>query len=424
MVRRIATVAAMVPLLALAACGRSDEDSSSQTADELSAGPATGTISIWAQGTEGEALPEFLEEFEAENPDVSVNVTAIPWDSAQNKYQTAIAGGTTPDIGMLGTDWMPTFGDALRPTPDEIDMSGMFPANVESTNLDGTHYGVPWYVETRVIFYRTDLMEQAGFDTFPTTWDGFKELARAMQEETGAEYGVNLPAGGWNAFLGLLPFAWSNGAEITNADQTEWTFDSPEIVEALEYVNGFFTEGIADATPDDEPGAAAAAFVDGRIPMMITGPWEIGQLTEAGGDGFADKFAVAPIPASEGSTSTSFTAGANLVVFENSENPDAAWKLVEWLTRPETQVAWFEATTDLPSQESAWTDKALADDPKVSVFGEQLQSVKTAPPLETWPQVSDAADSLVEQIVASGKDPAQAMAELQSTAESLGTGSD
>ncbi|WP_205855638.1 extracellular solute-binding protein, partial [Phytoactinopolyspora endophytica] len=123
-------------------------------------------------------------------------------------------------------------------------------------------------------------------------------------------------------------------------------------------------------------------------------------------------------------TSTSFAAGANLVVFENSENADAAWKLIEWLTQPDTQVAWFEATSDLPSQESAWTDDALAGDPKASVFGEQLQSVKSAPALETWPQVSDAADTLIEEIVVSGKDPAQAMAELQSTAESLGTGSD
>ncbi|WP_205855639.1 extracellular solute-binding protein, partial [Phytoactinopolyspora endophytica] len=297
MVRRTAISAAMVSLLILTGCGRSDDDAEQQDAENLSSGPATGTIDVWAQGTEGEALPEFIEEFEAENPDVTVNVTAVPWDSAQNKYQTAIAGGTTPDIGMLGTDWMPTFGNALLPTPDELDTSGMFPASVESTNLDGSHYGVPWYVETRVVFYRTDMMEEAGFDTFPTDWDGFKELARAMQENAGAEYGVTLPSGGWNSFLGLLPFAWSNGAEIMNSDQSEWTLDTPETVEALEYISGFFEEGIADNTPDDSAGAAAAAFVDGSVPMMITGPWEIGQLTEAGGEGFADKFAVAPVPA-------------------------------------------------------------------------------------------------------------------------------
>ena len=110
-------------------------------------------------------------------------MTPIPWDSAQNKYQTAIAGGTTPDIGMLGTDWMPTFASALLPTPADIDTSDIFPVSRQTTNIGGSQLGVPWYVETRVIFYRTDLMKKTGFDSFPRDWQGFKALAKAYQDK-------------------------------------------------------------------------------------------------------------------------------------------------------------------------------------------------------------------------------------------------
>lgn len=423
--RNMAAATAVTATLALmlSGCGRSnDRPQNDVSASRLANGPATGTVTIWAQGTEGEALADFLKPFKEKNPGVEVKVTPIPWDSAQNKYQTAIAGGTTPDIGMLGTDWMPTFASALRPTPAEIDTSDIFPVSRQTTTIGGAQLGVPWYVETRVIFYRTDLMKKAGFESFPKDWQGFKALAKAYQDKAGAKYGVVLPSGGWNGFLSNLPFVWSNGADVMNADQTKWTFDSPKMVESLEYVNSFFKEAIANKNPDSESASTASAFVDGTVPMFISGPWDIPGLKTAGGAGFEDKFAVAPIPAPPGGTSTSFAAGANLTVFKNSKNPDAAWKLIQWLTQPDVQVGWFKAVNDLPSRQSAWKDTALTSDPKVSVFGEQLKSVKTAPALTTWTQVSAAADTEIERVIRGGKSSQDAVKQLQSTADSLGTG--
>jgi multiple sugar transport system substrate-binding protein len=412
----------MCSALFLTGCGRADSDSSAAEPAALASGPASGTVTVWAQGTEGEALKEFVKPFEEANPDVTVEVTAVPWDSAQNKYQTAIAGGTTPDIGMLGSDWMPGFASATAAVPDEIDTSGIFPFALASTEFDGVNRAVPWYVETRVIFYRTDLMEQAGFDTFPTDWDGLKELAKAYKDKTGAEYGIALPSGGWNSFLGNLPFAWSNNAEVMTEDQTEWTVDSPEMAESLTYLSSFFEEGLADQSPSTESGSASADLISGTVPMFLSGPWDIPGLEAAGGEGFADKFSVATIPASPDGSSTSFAAGANLAVFNEAENPEGAWKLIEWLNEPENQTAWFETVNDLPAQQASWEDPALTDDPRVAVFGDQLDSVKIAPTLTSWAQVSAAADTQIEQIFLGGKDVQQALQELQSTADSLGTG--
>ena len=114
--RKIAALGLAAGLL-LTGCGRDNAaTSTTETGKAVAGGAATGTINMWAQGDEAK-LPGFLKEFEAANPGVKVDVTAIPWDAAHNKYQTAIAGGTTPDIAQMGTTWMGDFGDAFDPTP-------------------------------------------------------------------------------------------------------------------------------------------------------------------------------------------------------------------------------------------------------------------------------------------------------------------
>ena len=84
----------------------------------MSSGAATGTITVWAMGAEGENLPELTKEFEAANPGVKVQVTAIPWDAAHDKFTTAITADKTPDVAMVGTTWMGEFAGIGRPRPD------------------------------------------------------------------------------------------------------------------------------------------------------------------------------------------------------------------------------------------------------------------------------------------------------------------
>ncbi|MFS8497603.1 MAG: extracellular solute-binding protein, partial [Micromonosporaceae bacterium] len=170
--RRLAAVATVtITALALAACGR-DSGGGADDAQPVGEGKATGEITVWAMGTEGEALEAFAQEFTKENPDATVTVTAIPWDAAHQKISSAIAGGQTPDVAMIGTTWMGEFAKtgALDPTPPGlIDPSAFFEGAWNTTVVDGTSYGVPWYVETRLIYYRKDLAEQAGV-TPPTSW--------------------------------------------------------------------------------------------------------------------------------------------------------------------------------------------------------------------------------------------------------------
>jgi multiple sugar transport system substrate-binding protein len=418
------TAALVAAAMVLAGCGRDNGGpAAGESAELLGSGPISGEITMWAQGSEGEKLPELLKEFEAANPGVKVNVTPIPWDAAHSKYQTAIAGGTTPDVAMMGTTWMADFASAFEPAPTEIDTSGMFEGSKSSTVVNGTTYGVPWYVDTRVIYYRTDLAAQAGYSSPPATWDEFKAMARAMQTNAGAQWGIALPSSGADAFQTVLPFFWSAGASLVNADGTEWTFDTPQMIDALTDLQSFYTEGIADmnvSTTSTDGQAQRAAFVNGSTAMLIGSPAEIGSIEDAGGPEFSSKYSVMRFPKQQ--TSTSFVGGSNLAVFKNSENRDAAWRLVQWLSQPQVQASWYKMTGDLPSVEAAWDDPSLSGDPKLAVFRDQLADVKSPPANTGWTQVSAAADTQLERIVKAGVDPAEAVRTLQSTADSIGTG--
>ncbi|MFD5317367.1 sugar ABC transporter substrate-binding protein [Streptomyces sp. NPDC127098] len=418
--RRRAFVAAMcgsIPVV-LAGCGRGGTDSPA-SAGTVPSGRVTGTVRVWAQGTEAELLPELARGFEEENPGARVEVTAVPWESAHDKYQTAIAGGTVPDIGMMGTTWMPDFAGAFQPVPEGLDTGDIFADVKGPTVVDGATVGVPWYVDVRVIYYRTDLAAEAGYPRPPETWEDFRELTRAMQTRAGADWGIALLPRGTDSFQGALPWIWSAGASLMNGDGTAWTLDTPRMVEALEYYQSFFTDGIADPNMSTEAGTAESAFVDGRTPVLIAGGYEMSLLREAGGDDFDSSYGVMTFPRNE--SGTSFVGGSDLVVFRDSENSDAAWKLVEYLIRPDVQAEWYELTGDLPASQSAWDDSRLSGDPKLEVFRDQLNDVMSPPANTAWTQVGAAGDTQLERIVR-GADPAEALGELQSAAESIGTG--
>ncbi len=417
--KTLAGVSALV--LVLAACGRGDEGTGGDTGAGISSGPATGTVTVWAMGAEGEKLPALAKEFEDANPGVDVQVTAIPWDAAHNKFTSAITAGQAPDAAMVGSTWMGEFAGmgALDPTPPSIDENAFFEGAQRTTEVGGTSYGIPWYVETRLLFYRKDLAKTAGYETPPTDWQGLKEMAKAMQAKAGAKWGIGLQAGGTGSWQTVLPFAWSNGAALTKDDDAAYNFDSPEMLETLRYYGSFFSEGIADkeapAQPTTEPD-----FASGRVPMFISGPWMMSAVEKVGGPGFADKYGVVPMPVKK--TSSSFVGGSNLVVFKETRNRDSAWKFVNWLADPRTQVKWYRQSTDLPSVKSAWQDPALTADAKLAAFGKQLDTAQSPPTFPTWEQAITALDTEVEKVARSGADPAGALKAAQASADSIGTG--
>ena len=406
---------ALLLALAAAGCGGDDDEGGGEGAaadEELS-----GTVDVWAMGAEGEKLDVLAKDFMAQNPGVKVNVTPIAWEIAHDKLLTSVAGGQTPDVSQMGTTWMGEFAatGALEEVPDSIDMESFFEGARNTAIIDDTPMGVPWYVETRLLYYRKDIAEKAGITEPPANWDELKAMAKAMKEQGGARYGIALAPDNWQEFL---PFVWQTGGEVTEGEN--WNFDSPEVVEALEYYKSFFDEGLtAESVP--EGFDVTQGFVAGTHPMFFSGPWHMSLIEEQGGPEFEGKWAIAPMP--EKDSRTSFVGGSDLVVFKDSDNKDAAWKFVEYLSEPATQQKWYTTVSALPSVQSAWDQGELSTDEQLALFGEQLKDAKSPPPVPKWEQVAaEAVNTELEKAAIGDSSPEQAAKAMQQKAESIGTG--
>ena len=413
--RRRVSHAVAVLMLGLAVfaagCGGGDDESASEDT-----GTASGEITVWAMGAEGEKLDVLAKEFMQKNPEITVKVTPIAWDVAHDKLLTSVAGNQTPDVSQMGTTWMGEFAKtgALEEVPESIDQDAFFESALSTAVVDDKTYGVPWYVETRLLYYRTDIAEKAGITSPPTSWDELKAMAEAMQQKGGAKYGISLSPNNWQE---LLPFVWQNGGDVIS-DDGEFTFDSPENVEAIEFYQSFFKDGLTAASVP-EGFDITPAFVQGTHPMFFSGPWHMSLIEEVGAAEIEGKWAVAPMPEQE--SATSFIGGSDLVVFKNGDNKDAAWKFVEYLSTPAVQQQWYSLVSALPSVESAWESGDLSTDEQLSLFGEQLKDAKTPPTIPRWEQVAaDAVNTEMEKAMIGDASAEEAAEAMQAKASSIG----
>src|SRR6266404_8883345 len=124
------------------------------------------TLRIWAMGREGEVLSQLIPGFEKEHPDIHVEVQQIPWTAAHEKLLTAYVGDATPDIAMLGNTWVPEFValnslaplDSFASVSKEVRRDDFFSGIWKTNVVNSKTYGIPWYVDTRLIFYRSDIL--------------------------------------------------------------------------------------------------------------------------------------------------------------------------------------------------------------------------------------------------------------------------
>jgi multiple sugar transport system substrate-binding protein len=419
---RLAASLAGVIVLALAGCGRSTD--TAESLDSVNDGPATGTVTVWAPDGDATVLDDVIAPYLAENPELDVELTLVPSDEYMTKLQSAIAAGSGPDIAQLYTEAQAQFihGGSFAPVPEgAVDSSAFFPAAWESGVVDGIAYSVPWYAYTYTLVYRKDFAEAAGAEA-PTTWEDTVPFFESLQRG-GAERGLGAEIG-WGIYAGynLAQYVWQDGGELLNDEQTDWMLDTPEVANAFSFYASFFTSGVADT---DSPTFLDAQpyFVEGKTGAIVTGPWVIGQFDDvAGEDGWtAEHVSTAPLP-SGSADNVGPVGGGSWGVLTDSDNPEAAWKLIRYLSEPETQVAQFQAYSSMPAVESAWQDPAIADEPLLDPFFMQMQNSRTYPQVPNWAQVATQFGAELESVAKGTQTAEEAAAKIQSFAEGLGTG--
>jgi multiple sugar transport system substrate-binding protein len=350
------------------------------------------TLRMWAMGREGEVVSELVRDFEREHPGVHVHVQQIPWSAAHEKLLTSHVGGSLPDLGQLGNSWIAEFGTlrALVPLDTLLAASGLgrddYFGGIWDTNvLDGATLGLPWYVDTRLLFYRRDLLERAGWHEMPRTWEEWRDCLRAIRRGSGnRRYGIFLPTNEWMqpVVLGLQA-----GSPLLTDHGTRGAFGGPAFRRAFDFYLSLYREGLAPTLGINEIANLYQEFERGTFAMVVTGPWNLGEFARRLPDSLQGAWATAPLPGPDG-PGVSFAGGSSLVMFRDTRHPREAWALLEYLSRPEQQVRFWRLTGDLPARRSAWQDSALTADPRMRAFGEQLLRTAPCPMVPEWEEIA------------------------------------
>ena len=375
-------------------------------------------------GREGEVVTELLPAFEREHPGIKVKVQQIPWTAAHEKLLTAFVGDATPDIAMLGNTWVPEFValDALEPLDSRVAASkdvlrsDYFPGVWGTNVLDGVTYGIPWYVDTRVMFYRTDILANAGCDGVPSTWAGWRKCMEQVKARMGPhQYPLLVPITEWPpiVILGLQA-----GSPLLRDNGKFGAFSRPEFLKAFEFYTALFRDSLAPALSGTEISNLYQEFERGNIAMYISGPWQIGEFTNRLPRNMQGKWMTAPLPGVDG-PGVSLAGGASLSLFRRSEHKAEAWQLMEYLSRTDVQIRFSELTGDLPARREAWKSPLLANNKYAAAFRDQLERAVPTPQVPEWEQIATKIYEHGERAVRGRQTPAQAMAALDRDVDAI-----
>jgi multiple sugar transport system substrate-binding protein len=381
-------------------------------------------LQFWAMGREGEVVAELTRDFEASHPGIRVKVQQLPWQGAHEKLLTAFVGEATPDLAQMGNTWIPEFAalGALAPLDEAaaastlVEQKDYFPGIWDTNVVDGRLFGVPWYVDTRLLFYRRDLLSQAGFDHPPRSWDEWMEMLVAIKRLPGAaHYSILVPL---NEFEPLLLMGLQQEEPLLR-DGGRWgNFRSQGFQRALGFYLELFEKELAPRATNTQIANVWNEFARGYFAFYITGPWNIGEFKRRLPKELEGSWMTAPLPGPHG-PGLSSAGGSSLVVFAGSRRKEAAWKLVEYLARPDVQRRFYALSGDLPPRRSSWNDPMLAGDIHAAAFREQLERVEPTPKVPEWERIVTEMRLVAEQAAHGVLTVDAAVAELDARADRI-----
>jgi ABC-type glycerol-3-phosphate transport system substrate-binding protein len=388
-----------IPLVALAlvavACVGSggNEAPSQPTGAEISptvakepTQPVTVRFAVFSSVAESPQMKRFQKDFEQQHPNIDVEFEPVPSGRSNEKLLTQIAGGNAPDAAFVDAGFVQQLAsrgallnlDGYIAGSDIVATEDYVEGFRNTALVEGSMYGLPLDGETTGLFYRTDLFDAAGIDAPPTTWEEFEQDAAALTDPSKQQYGVAIFS--TEAAYYWYPWLWQAGGDTLSDDGQDIAFDSPEGVEAAKfYVNLAQKYAPPDYLTSDSWNGRVA-FATGKVGMYIAGNWFAGQMLSEFPD-IEGQWATAPLPKGDAGCATTL-AGDSLIILGTSEQQDAAWKWIEYLSSPDVMSAWTigeETTTLLPPRESLLTSPQLSEDkPFLQGFADDMECAFTS----------------------------------------------
>lgn len=407
--RTAAGVAALAFLLA--ACGGGGDDDSDD--NDTKAGPSkdpadlSATLTWWDTSdptNEGPAFQELIEQFNETYPNVTINYQSVPFGDAQNKFKTAAESGKgAPDILRAEVAWVPEFAAAghLYALDGTALLDGNFlDIPLSSNEYDGHTYGVPQVTDTLGLMYNKALFEEAGITEPPTTWDEVADAAEALESKTDAE-GIYINNGGYF----LLPFIYGEGGDLVDTESETIVVNSDANVAGISTAQDLVESGAAvkpDAA-DVSYGTMMTLFKEGKVGMIINGPWEVANVSSDPNFGGFENLGIAPVPA--GSVQAGAPVGGhNYVIYSgmSEEKADAAIAFIEFMSSPESEAFIADELGLLPGNADAYD--LIADNEKVAAWTEALEVAKPRPWIPEGGLFFTPLDAMATKVLISGDD--------------------
>jgi multiple sugar transport system substrate-binding protein len=410
--RRLLGALAPIPLVVSACLGTSATPSPSAagaspsaaaSSASQSAAPSadiTGAVTFWnGYAADGDEIKTFTETvvpaFNKLYPNITVNHQEIPYDDLRQKLVTGLAGGTLPDVLRADIIWVPEFADqdALLALDTEMSdfatiSSQVFPGALSTNKWKDHYYGLPLDTNTRILFYNTKVFADAGITAAPKTVDEFEAALAQVKTKLGADhYGY---AEGGTGPWSVLPWIWSFGGGITNADLTAatGTLNGPGTVAAITKLKEWLDKGYISPSILGGGVATSDQFGKDETATILEGPWMPGifknQFPSLG-------FQYATVPAGPGG-SQSVVGGEDIVVFKQTANKEAALAFTRFMLSEEAQLAMGKVG-QMPVLSSLSGNAELPD--YYPTFQEQLKTANARTPVPAWPKIDEAISNAV-----------------------------
>jgi len=308
---------------------------------------AQDALTMWARTDVQNFLPQVIEAFNASH-DAQIEVQFVPPGELVQKFATAAAGGSAPDLLSLDLIYTPAFAAAGQ-LVDLTDIAQalpyfdqLSPAHIQAGSYEGRIYGVPFSADSSVLLWNKDLYTQAGIDPEdgPSNWAEIESQAAAVRALGGDIYGYYFSGAcaGCNAFT-FLPYIWSQGTDIVSEDGMTATLDSEATRGAVDLYRRLIAADVVPASSETDTGSAFfSAFAGGNIGIATSGAFAIGVLNSQYPE---MNYGVTYIPGPNGEPS-SFGGGDNFVVPTGSSNIEAAAQFIDFMYSPEIQTLMAE----------------------------------------------------------------------------------
>jgi multiple sugar transport system substrate-binding protein len=402
--------AALLGTGALAGCGGSGSGS-----NEI--------IFSWGLDDTG-VLPKLIETFNKQSGGFKVRYRQMPSDTGEyfDQLRTQFQAGAS-DIDVIGGDviWPAQFAGNgyIADLSDRFKDSDEFlPGPMEAMRFQDGIYGVPWYTDAGLLYYRKDLLEKAGFSEPPKTWDELVEQAKKTQRDEDVQFGFVFQGAEYEGGVcNGLEYIWTHGGDVLDPnDPSKVVVESPESVAGLTTQRAMIEDGVTTRAMlqylEDE---SHGAFVRGDSVFLRNWPYVYALLSDPKESEIKPgQVGVTSLPVG-GGESASALGGWNFFVNANSEKQDQAWEFIRWMTQPEQLKKNALEGSRLPVRRELYEDAEILDNVPVAKLGKEV-IIQNSRPRPVSPVYSDISLEMAEKFSASlagEMSPEEAVAALQ-----------